>query len=496
MKIDVSRRGFVGAAMGAAAMGAMGAAMAHADEVAISSLGGDSSIEGEKPLCEFTPGGGTFAEGRVEDWAGTPPEIEARGGSTMPLAELNRRRRLYVDAAEDFVKEDGTIIPAWAVKVRRVVNMYGMGMANTPADTSYDYIMQLFDERECTCYAYHMPYGQLFTAGDVVGRSNYLYTFEEATEICEHFASEGFLRRTVHDSGVMYNHVPWLQGVSEYELHEMLTDFDNWVIADSMAGTFHKLSYGYGASPYFYAMPCDKSVVEGDIYPYDDYELACMSANKFSLTPCWCRTLGAVLEGAEIPELLSPDWEGKMSPVCGHRMETCLSFGDEAEYWIHMGFGKEITKEQAMEYLHRSRDDGFILQHIFAKDMGTVCSCHGDCCGIVGEWRALGGAKDVENARAFQQISHYTLKVDFDKCVKCGTCAARCPLEAITMDGPDGQPQVTDMCFRCGQCAYVCPMEARKLVPRPEDEFCEVPYELIADFNAKAAFRFEHGMIW
>lgn len=504
--IDMSRRGFIGAGVGmgmglssliaaGTLNGASATEAAKATEVVPSSLGGSDDSEGEVPMCEFTPGGGSFADASKTDWTGTPPEIEAVGGSTMPLSELNRRRQAYIDAAEDYVKEDGTVIPAWAVKVRRLVHCYGMGYANTPFDTSFDYIVQCFTEDDAKAYVDEMPKGQFFKAIDVAAAGG--RTIEESEAICEKFSDKGFLRRTVHDDGVMYNHVPWLQGVSEYELHEMLTDFDNWIIADSQAGAFHKLAYGYGNSGYFYVMPCDKSVVaEGDLDTYDDYEKVAMGHNKFSLTPCWCRTLAMRMAGYDTPDLLSPDWDGLFSPVCGHRMETCLSFGDEAEYWIHMGFGKEITREEAIEFLHRSRDDGFILQHIFAKDMGTVCSCHGDCCGIVGEWRALGGKEEIENARAFKQISHYNLVVDLDSCIKCGTCAERCPLDAITMDPETGQPVVSDVCFRCGQCAWVCPAKARKLVARPAEENLEVPYTLVDDSNVKAAFRFEHGMIW
>ena len=139
--IDLSRRGFVGAGMGMGALAAAGALRALADEkpagnVVPSSLGGSADAEGEVPMCEFTPGGGSFAEGALPGWDGTPPEIEAVGGSTMPLAELNRRRHAYYDAAEDYVKEDGTVVPAWAVKIRRVVHAYGMGYANTPFDTT------------------------------------------------------------------------------------------------------------------------------------------------------------------------------------------------------------------------------------------------------------------------------------------------------------------------------------------------------------------------
>jgi len=41
-------------------------------------------------------------------------------------------------------------------------------------------------------------------------------------------------------------------------------------------------------------------------------------------------------------------------------------------------------------------------------------------------------------------------------CMGCGTCAASCPVRAITMEG--GKPQVErDLCIKCGACYAQCP---------------------------------------
>lgn len=49
-------------------------------------------------------------------------------------------------------------------------------------------------------------------------------------------------------------------------------------------------------------------------------------------------------------------------------------------------------------------------------------------------------------------------KIDAEKCVGCGCCAAACPAEAIS----EGTPYSIDpdKCLDCGACAGTCPNEA------------------------------------
>ena len=45
-----------------------------------------------------------------------------------------------------------------------------------------------------------------------------------------------------------------------------------------------------------------------------------------------------------------------------------------------------------------------------------------------------------------------------DACVACGSCAAQCPVEAIS-EG-DIYNINSDVCIECGACAAQCPVEA------------------------------------
>lgn len=54
-------------------------------------------------------------------------------------------------------------------------------------------------------------------------------------------------------------------------------------------------------------------------------------------------------------------------------------------------------------------------------------------------------------------------KINYQKCVNCGACAANCPQEAIKEK--DGKYEIDpNLCIDCGSCEEVCPQEAIKKV--------------------------------
>ncbi|MGX8705488.1 MAG: DUF362 domain-containing protein [bacterium] len=46
-----------------------------------------------------------------------------------------------------------------------------------------------------------------------------------------------------------------------------------------------------------------------------------------------------------------------------------------------------------------------------------------------------------------------------DECVSCGTCAAECPVSAIS-EGNGKYEIDAEKCVSCGSCASVCPVGA------------------------------------
>lgn len=427
-------------------------------------------------------------------WTSTPDKIAALGGSTMPLAELNKRRREYLDAQSDYTCADGTVIPAVFVRVRALVHTYGMGCGSTPADNSFEGIMGKFSEEDAQAFI-DMPMGEKFTAIDLYEKTG--RPLQECVEVCERIAEAGYLCRFTNNNGVTYHQVPFFQGVLEYHLSDYLADPNYNIGLSGSDSNDDTLSTG---TPTFYVIPCDKSVVaDGIVPPFDDVESLFKGKGTIAIAPCFCRLQALAMGGVEdcptLEDFATGEFEDYFSPLHDLRVETCLMMGDEAEFWIHKGYARKITEEEALAFMQRSRDDGFILESCFSKDSGTICSCHSKCCGVIRLWQALGSPAEIGAAKPFDRISNFTLEVDLASCLKCGKCADRCPVSAISMSKEMGAPVVNEMCFKCGQCAYVCPQKIRKLVMRPEEEILELPRDFLDDANMKAGYRFEHGLI-
>lgn len=452
----------------------------------------------------------TLSNGLV--WTGTPADIAAKGGSTMPMEELTRRRKEYVDAQTDFIAEDGTVVPAPYVKMRALIHTYGLGCGEGDLTLSmFTRVMKLFTVKQVEAYL-EMPWDDWFTVDEFYYRSQKNgsdRTYEECKELCETFSRAGFLPFRTRNEGIVYN-IPSCtpEGITTYSYcDEYYADPDNfdWPFNNWDLGGDHALM----GTPAYMSIPINKDVVaEGDdLLAYDDIDTIIEDHEYIAVQPCSCRYEAFVQHCHETGEKF-PTFKDFCSGEYndfrdgnGDRIETCLAMGDDAEYLVSLGLGRRITKEEAHSMIQQSREDGFIIHAMYGKEHAWVCQCNPKVCGITAQWaagaEALGGWDVLEEKSiGFNHRSHYNLVVDFDKCVKCGTCAGRCPMKAITMDGEDGTPNVTDhLCMRCGQCAYVCPMEARKLALRPLDEFIEPPHQLEDDSNLKGAYRFEHGLI-
>lgn len=493
---NMTRRTF---AMGMGAMAAAGIAMsapvvkfANADEVEdedaeateeetdpamIFELEDPSEYWGENVVTPHTTLESAY-ENVVEELADEPmSNLVDMVNDTLPLDEI-----------EDAILPDGTVIPAVYVKLRNHLNRIGQGIGSTPIETSYEMIMYLWSEEDAE-HEIEMPINTLFDANDyhyLSGR-----TVEECQEILDDLADRGLIMRANRAGHLVYHLLPYINGF--WEFNELREYFENGGDADGVedapeayaaAGAFDSLGIGGAESgesfealvPLFHTYPISVDVVEEDeLAPYMDWRAIIEANEKITVSPCQCRLM----------------WKSLGLDLCDgsgdHPFETCLSFGELAEYFDEIGIGRYITQDEAIEMVEGCVDAGMVPESLSMKDVDIMCMCHGDCCGNLSGYKALGG-----QAHANVNINSYLLKYDRDACIQCGACIERCPMEAISFDD-DGYCFHNNACVRCGQCVSVCPASARILTYR--GDYPELGREYVDAVEMLAAERMRRGMI-
>ncbi len=143
--------------------------------------------------------------------------------------------------------------------------------------------------------------------------------------------------------------------------------------------------------------------------------------------------------------------------------ENCLHFGSLGRYIVAQGMAREITVDETIAILKKSQEEGLV--HITGNFQGTIetiCNCCADACIFLTGLMAMG------EKNMFSR-SNYVSQIDQETCAECGTCAERCPVDAISLD--EGPAQVAQAkCIGCGVCHPTCPSEAISLTPRADEE--------------------------
>ncbi|TFF93016.1 MAG: 4Fe-4S dicluster domain-containing protein [Promethearchaeota archaeon] len=150
----------------------------------------------------------------------------------------------------------------------------------------------------------------------------------------------------------------------------------------------------------------------------------------------------------------------------------CFTFGKSARFVSDQGFGKLISKEEAIEIIKKCDEAGLVHKayHPHGKidrEETSLCNCCKDCCGTFDMWKS--GAVAMINA------TNYLAVTDMDLCTGCGTCVEKCPVEAIELNEENLPERNEDWCIGCGVCAYFCPESAISLLEGPRTVFVPPP---------------------
>jgi ferredoxin len=265
----------------------------------------------------------------------------------------------------------------------------------------------------------------------------------------EAMARKGLLFRKRSGEKLSYAAIPYVVGIFEFQVKSMDREFarDN---EEYFNTAFGRTIQGF-KTPVLRTIPVNRQIAaDAPVAPYEDVLGIIDNQERIAVTPCVCRTAARLNDRG-----------------CDKPVENCFSFGSHADYYVENGMGRYITREEARAIVGESEKAGLVMQPFNSQKVGGMCSCCGDCCGVL---RSL--KLQPRPAEAVQ--SNYFARVDDDLCSGCETCLDRCQMDAI--DVTDGLAAINlDRCIGCGLCVTTCPEEAIALVKKEANRLYEPP---------------------
>ena len=275
-------------------------------------------------------------------------------------------------------------------------------------------------------------------AGAIAARAG--MTEEEARERLDEMARKGLIFSAEDGGRLLYQAAPFVIGIYEFQVNRLSDGFlrdlgDYWSTVKDREEprTMSQLR----------TIPINQSVdTRLEVLPYENVHALVEANDRFAVAPCICRSRAK-----------------KLGRGCDAPIESCLIFGDFANYYVRTGRGRRITKDEVKELLVKADEANLVLNPTNSMLVSAICCCCGCCCGIL---RGLKYAPKPSEAVASSFIAEY----DESKCVGCLKCVERCQMEAITSDA--GVVRFNkDRCIGCGLCVSTCPTGALSLTRKP-----------------------------
>ena len=203
----------------------------------------------------------------------------------------------------------------------------------------------------------------------------------------------------------------------------------------------------------FRYIPVNKALSNAlqSVYSYDMMEEVIKKARKIAVVHCPCREAARLITESK----------------CTHTLENCIKFNKMADFVLEKGFGREITKEEALNIIKDTEEEGLIhFVDNCQEEVQHNCNCCSCCC-----WN-VSPIKNRLVPRDYIMATYYLRTTDEDICSGCGQCAKDCPLEIIEM--AEDLPVIDEsICIGCGVCLLHCPTDAAKLKRKDEN----VPFQ-------------------
>jgi NAD-dependent dihydropyrimidine dehydrogenase PreA subunit len=325
-------------------------------------------------------------------------------------------------------------------KLQKQLDNMATGFPATENKTEIKLLKRMFSEAEAELFLQLAPVLQ--APADVAKQLK--RDPGQISEMMEQMAQKGLLFRKRKGDQVRYATVPYVVGIFEHQLGRMDKEFavDNEQYFDA---AFGKTIQAY-KTPVLRTVPINRRLVaDFPVAPYEDILEIIENQEKISIAPCICRTQKHLI-----------------GEKCEKPVENCFQFGSHADYYVENKLARYITREEAKEIVIKNEKAGLVMQPFNSQKVGGMCSCCGDCCGVLRSLKMQPHPAEIVQ-------SNYFAQVDADECTGCETCLERCQMDAIEV-ADDLASILLDRCIGCGLCVTTCPTEAIQLIQKPEDQ--------------------------
>lgn len=299
-------------------------------------------------------------------------------------------------------------------------------------------------------------------------------TEKKILDITDRLAKKGFIFNQPNSKGIMvFRLLPIINvGLFEYTfMKELEYNEENKLLANLFSQFFRELDEfvqrGYDniipllqrappvdrTVPFYENLPTGKQILitlnkeievpSEVIIPSQKIEEIIEKFDDIAVGHCFCRH--------------HKDLEG--SPCVQTEMrENCFTFGKSARHIIQQGFGKAISKNEALYIMRNSEKDGLVHKAFhpnfdIKQPETSICNCCKCCC-----------PNSYPNTIApMINATNFISIVNEELCVGCGICIDKCINEAIFISGNGKAQRKEELCIGCGVCAHFCPENAISL---------------------------------
>ena len=270
----------------------------------------------------------------------------------------------------------------------------------------------------------------------------------QADKLLNEMTMKGLIYSSNPEKGkTLYQAVPWVIGIYEFQVNNLTEEVreamnDYWSTSEPREKPWE---------PQLRTIPVGESIEPTlEILPYEQVEKLVEENDTFAVAPCICRT-----------------HELKEGRGCDAPIESCLVFGEFADFYVKLGLGKYITKQEMKDKIVEANKANLVLNPTNSQRVSAICCCCGCCCGILGSLKRYPKPAEVIN-------SSFKAEYDVDACIGCGVCIDRCQMDAFT-SVEDKVDLNVDRCIGCGLCVSTCPTDALTLVRKPDADQQQIP---------------------